>query len=207
MNKFGKISLITASSLAIIAGGGAILYNNVPAVKNTFDKVIKINRQDKASIGDKNQSFEHEDSAYYINLITEYTRQIESLKYTIESNKAEYEKTISEKQSEIDSLNAEVDELTSAGGSEELIKQKNERIASLTSAIQTLQAEQEETNAEHEKEIENLNKLISKYESRILSTLKLPKEFIIENTSDVGFSIIENNSASVDYDKIHICVI
>lgn len=198
MNKFGKIGLITAGALVALVGGGAILYNTVPSLKN-----VGTNNQANIGlgggvVGDITVNNDNT-SKQYIALINQYSKQIDDLKTQINNNKAESERQIAEMQAEIDALQLELENTNEANADE--IAEKNARIQTLKQYIKTLESENNEIVAGYEEEISDLNTLLSNYEREIIATIKLPTDFTF---TSLGFKLIEGNDF-IFYSTSHSC--
>jgi len=199
MNKFGKIGLITAGALVALVGGGAILYNNVPALKNN----IGTNNQANIGlgggvIGDINVNTDNTNKQY-LALINQYSKQIDDLKTELNNTKAETERQITEMQAEIDALQLELENSNEANADD--IAEKNARIQALKQYIKALESENAELVAGYEEEISDLNTLLSNYEKEIIATIKLPTDFTFTN---LGFRLIEGNDF-IFYSTSHSC--
>ena len=162
MNKFGKIGLITAGALVALVGGGAILYNTVPSLKNN----VGTNNQANIGlgggvIGDITVNTDNTNKQY-LALINQYSKQIDDLKTQLNNNKAESESKIAEMQAEIDALQLELENTQNSDA--DIIAEKNARIQVLKQYIQTIESENAETVAGYEEQISDLNTLLSNYE-------------------------------------------
>ena len=197
MNKFGKISLITAGAIAALVGGGAILYNNVPALKNN----IGTNNQANIGLGGIGDVTINTDNTnkQYLALINQYSQQIDDLKTQLNNSKAEYERQTTEMQAEIDALQLELETSNEANADD--IAEKNARIQSLKQYIKTLESENAEIVESYEEEISDLNTLLSNYEKEIIATIKLPTDFTF---TSLGFRVIEGNDF-IFYSTSHSC--
>lgn len=197
MNKFGKIGLITAGALVALVGGGAILYNTVPSLKNTGTN-NQANIGLGGGIGDITINTDNTNKQY-LALINQYSKQIDDLKTQLNNNKAESESKIAEMQAEIDALQLELENTQESDA--DIIAEKNARIQSLKQYIKTLESENAEIVASYEDEISDLNTLISNYEKEIIATIKLPTDFTF---TSLGFRVVEGNDF-VFYSTSHSC--
>ena len=200
MKKAGKISLITAGTLAVLVGGGAVLYNTVPSFRNMFSNKTSVNSPN-LSIGgnvDFNVNEQHT-SEEYIALISQYSREVDNLKTQIRNNNSAHEQQVASMQQEIDALQSELETLTNEDA--EIIAEKNARIEVLKQYIRTMESEHQEELAGFEGQISELNTLLANYEKKILATIKLPSEFVF---TSLGFKIIEGNDF-IFYSTSHSC--
>ena len=198
MNKFGKIGLITAGAIAALVGGGAILYNNVPALKNNIGTNNQANIGLGGNIGDVTINTDSTNKQY-LALINQYSKQIDDLKTQLNNSKAEYERQTTEMQAEIDALQLELETSNEANADD--IAEKNARIQSLKQYIKTLESENAEIVESYEEEISDLNTLLSNYEKEIIATIKLPTDFTF---TSLGFRVIEGNDF-IFYSTSHSC--
>ena len=105
MNKFAKISLITAGCLGLLAGGGALLYKTLPQISAPNNSLV-VTPGDNLGQIDINKTYT---SAQYLAMINQYTKQIDGLKVELANNQEQYNQTIINYQTEIASLKSEIE--------------------------------------------------------------------------------------------------
>lgn len=195
MNKFAKISLITAGCLGLLAGGGALLYKTLPQISAPNNSLV-VTPGDNLGQIDINKTYT---SAQYLAMINQYTKQIDGLKVELANNQEQYNQTIINYQTEIASLKSEIESMGEENA--DLLAEKNARIETLKAYIKAMESEHNENCQEYEKQIGELNSLLANYESKVLQTIKLPSDFVF---TSLGFKVIENNDF-IFYSTSHSC--
>jgi len=195
MNKIIKTSLITAGLIGLVASGGAIMHF-AGTGNSTPDTSITIKPDTGSGTVDVTKTYT---SAQYLAMVNQYTQEIEGLKTELTNSQEQYNQSLATYQAEITSLQQEIETLGEENA--EQINEKNARIETIKAYIKTLEDEQSEKNADYEKQISDLNSLLSNYEKEILKTIKLPSDFVF---TSLGFQIIENNDF-VFYSRSHSC--